>query len=128
MSMEFSVTHSMAVTAEIAGDFSCLSVGLRVGSQRSKDGVDVAGVQVLAALAGPLTAGVGVWADQLGDLVKPLFGMKAIDDLDGIGEELLGDVPDPLGDGGPPARPGAQSPRGSDRCPKWRRFLWRRCS
>ena len=57
---------------------------------------DAAVVELVAAAPGPAFRHVGAGdVDRLGDVPQVLLGVEQIDDLDGAGEQLVGDAPDP---------------------------------
>ena len=69
----------------------------RVHSKGVQDGSGIADVQFVVALVRPLLAQVAARpVNGLGHVREVLLGVEAIDDLDGVGEVLAGDVPDPL--------------------------------
>ena len=58
--------------------------------------VDAPPIELLASLPGPLMADPAADAvDGLGDLEQMPFGVEDVDDLDRVGEVLVGEVPDP---------------------------------
>jgi hypothetical protein len=60
--------------------------------------VEAALVEFVAALFSPGVGEVGCGAvDGLGNVEQMLLGVEDIDDLDGVGEMLVGPVPDPRG-------------------------------
>ncbi len=60
--------------------------------------VEAALVEFVAALFSPGVGEVGCGAvDGLGNVEQLLLGVEDIDDLDGVGEMLVGPVPDPRG-------------------------------
>ena len=67
-------------------------------AQGGEDVVDATAVEFLAALFAPLVGEVGAGTeDGLGGLEQMLLGVPDVDDLDGAGEVLFGEVPDPGG-------------------------------
>ena len=58
--------------------------------------IDAALVEFLAPLPGPSFADLAaVCVDGLGDLEQMALGVENVDDLGGVGEVLVGEVPDP---------------------------------
>ena len=58
----------------------------------------VASIKLIMTLLGPLPAELARRPpDRLGHVAEVALGVIAIDDLDGAGEELVGEVPDPQG-------------------------------
>ena len=67
-------------------------------AQGVEEGIDAALVEFVALLFPPLRGEVGAGSvEGFDDLEEMSLGMEDVDDLDGAGEVLIGEVPDPGG-------------------------------
>ena len=67
-------------------------------AQGVEEGIDAALVEFVASLFPPLRGEVGAGSvEGFGDLEEMSLGMEDVDALDGAGEVLIGEVPDPGG-------------------------------
>ena len=90
------VVHAFAVGGEVLGVLAGLLAGAGMAAQGGDDFIDAALVEFLAPLPGPSFADLTrASVDGLGDLEQMALGVEDVDDLDGVGEVLVGEVPDP---------------------------------
>ena len=89
------VVHPVLVVGKVIEAFAGLVAGGGVDVELGEDAVEVALVEFVTALFGPMGGEVGMDAiDGVGDIEEVLFGVVDVDDLEGVGG---GPVPDPGG-------------------------------
>ena len=92
------IAHALAVARDVADAFGGRLAAVGVLAKGGEQVVEAALVEFVAALFAPLGGEVGGGAvDGPGDLEQVLLGVEDVDDLDGAGEVLVGEVPDPGG-------------------------------
>ena len=93
---ERGIAHALTVADEIVDAFAGLVAGWGVVGESGDDGADAAGIEFVTSLFCPLRGEVGPGCvDGLGDVPEVAFGVEDVDDLDRIGETLVGEGPDP---------------------------------
>ena len=93
---ERGIAHALTVADEIVDAFAGLVAGWGVVGEGGDDGADAAGIEFVTSLFRPLRGEVGPGCvDGLGDVPEVAFGVEDVDDLDRIGETLVGEGPDP---------------------------------
>ena len=93
--MEEVISHSVSVALDVGGTFSGCVTCWCLDLEAADECIEVSAVEFFASFCGPLVAEVAWGAeDRFGDFVEMLFDMEAIDNLDGVGEELVSGVPD----------------------------------
>ena len=92
---ELRVDHALAVVGEVLGVLAGLLAGFGRAAQGGDHVVDAALIEFLAPLPGPAIADrTADPVNHLGDLEQMPLGVEDVD-RDGIGEVLVGEVPDP---------------------------------
>ena len=83
----------MAVPEHVVNALSRLGRGLDVDAQRGDDGAQPAGVEFVTPVLGPPVGQVGPGTvDGLGDVAQVLLGVVDVNDLDGAGKLLGGQI------------------------------------
>ena len=94
---ERGIAHALTVADEIVDAFAGLVAGWGVLGEGGDDGADAAGIEFITSLFRPLRGEVGPGCvDGLGDVPEVAFGVEDVDDLDRIGETLVGEGPDQM--------------------------------
>ena len=92
---ERGIAHALTVADEIVDAFAGLVAGWGVLCEGGDDGADAAGIEFITSLFRPLRGELGPGCvDGLGDVPEVAFGVEDVDDLDRIGETLVGEGPD----------------------------------
>ena len=89
MFVKLRVTHSMSIVADIFGALQGFFVFGRLAIQRFQETFQAALVKLVIAPLNPFLALLAVAIDDLADLAEVLFGMKAVEDLNGLREQFL---------------------------------------
>ena len=90
------IGHAFAIGGEVVEVFPRLVAGGHMLPQSGDDGIGAALVEFVAPRLAPLRGEVAAGAvDGLGDVEDVLLGVKDVHDLDGVGQVLVGEVPDP---------------------------------
>jgi hypothetical protein len=94
--VEGRVVHSVAVVLDVSGALSGVVADGSVRGQSGKQDVQVTLIEFVMAGLGPLLGdGAAGAPDGIGDVAEVLLDVKTIDDLGGIRDLGVGDVPDP---------------------------------
>src|ERR1019366_4117465 len=89
------VAHARAIGEDVHGAFGRLGGGSsRRGSESVDDSVQVAIIQLDAARRCPLLAFAGCAKDRWSTAVQRFFGVEPVEDLNSLGEQFPGRVPD----------------------------------
>ncbi len=96
--MELWITHPMAIVPDVLGAFERFLLLGSMKVKRFQKQFHVSLIQFVIAVLNPFPAFPGIGAkDDLSDFAQVLFGVESVEDLDGLGEQLRGGVPDPGG-------------------------------
>ncbi len=94
---ERGIAHALTVADEIVDAFAGLVAGWGVLGEGGDEGADAAGIEFVTSLFRPLRGEFGPGCvDGLGDVPEVAFGVEDVDDLDRIGETLVGEGPDQM--------------------------------
>jgi hypothetical protein len=85
----------MSILLEIGAGRLSLLVVRGLGGEDRQEGLDPTGIEFRATLLGPLLPGLAVGIQTLRERMESLFGVKTIDNLHRLREELAGEIPDP---------------------------------
>ena len=96
--LELGIVHSVAVVVDVIGALPGLFAGIGMDTEGGEDVMDAALIEFVTSWFSPLVCEIGSGAvDGVGGIEEVVFGVKDIDDLDGMGEVLFHKVPDPGG-------------------------------
>jgi hypothetical protein len=89
------ILHAVSIVADIFGALQGLFVLSRLAIQRPQETLQAALVKFVIAPLNPFLALLTVTIDEFADLAEVLFGMKTVQDLNGLREQFRSRVPDP---------------------------------
>ena len=93
---ELRVVHALSVVGEVVGVPGGLLAGFGTAAQGGDHLVDAALVELLAPLPGPAIADLAADpVDRPGCVEQVALGVQDVDGLEGVGEVLVDEVPDP---------------------------------
>jgi len=93
--MKVGITYPFAIVPKVFGALACFIVLECSLVECMQKGLDAALVEFVIALLNPLPALFTVGAvDYLANIAEVLFGVKAIQDLDGLRKQFAGGVPE----------------------------------
>src|SRR5207302_11348765 len=94
LSVELRVAHASAVVEDVHGTLGGFGES-GMGAERMDNGAQVALIQFCTARRSPQVAFAGCAEDRLSGSVQSFFGVVAIQNLNGSGEQFRSRVPDP---------------------------------
>ena len=96
LGVKLGVAHAVTVGLEVVESAAGVFTGGGMAAERRQQSVEAACVQFLMSAFDPCRgARVGGSVESFGQVAEVLLGVKAIDDLPGLGKQFVGDVPNP---------------------------------
>ena len=92
MLVKLRISHAVSIVADIFGALQGFFVIGRLAIQRFQETFQAALVKFVIA---PLNSFLALLAVTIDDLAEVLFGMKTVEDLNGLSEQFRSRVPDP---------------------------------